>query len=105
LLLDFIATFFASGHGAAADFRAGQSCTSAPRGYGWLYAAPSVGAVVGGIISRRTTVGSHRAPRQSRAAWFRRAYGARTVVFGKSPATSRLTACSGSPLRAAVRQP
>jgi MFS family permease len=81
MLLDFVATFFASATALLPIF-AQDILHVGARGYGWLYAAPSVGAVVAGLwmayevdrIERRGAV----------LLWAVAAYGAATVVFGLS---------------------
>jgi len=81
MLLDFIATFFASATALLPIF-AQDILHVGARGYGWLYAAPSVGAVIAGFVT------AHRIDRiEHRGAvllWSVAAYGAATVVFGLS---------------------
>ena len=50
MLLDFIATFFASATALLPIF-AQDILRVGARGYGWLYAAPSVGAVLAGFVT------------------------------------------------------
>jgi MFS family permease len=81
MLLDGLATFFCSATALLPLF-AQDVLGVGPRGYGWLYAAPSVGAVVtsavmvrlAGRITRRGVV----------LLWAVAVYGAATVVFGLS---------------------
>ena len=81
LLLDGLATFFCSATALLPLF-AQDVLRVGPRGYGWLYAAPSVGAVLTSAmlvplvdrISRRGAV----------LVWAVVIYGAATVVFGLS---------------------
>jgi MFS family permease len=81
MLLDFIATFFASATALLPIF-AQDILHVGARGYGWLYAAPSVGAAVTGLamayaidrVERRGVV----------LLWSIAAYGTATVVFGIS---------------------
>jgi MFS family permease len=81
MLLDFIATFFASATALLPIF-AQDILHVGPRGYGWLYAAPALGAVVAGFIT------AHRIDQMDRRGavllWSVAAYGAATVVFGVS---------------------
>jgi MFS family permease len=81
MLLDGLATFFCSATALLPLF-AQDVLQVGPRGYGWLYAAPSVGAVLtsafmvrlAGRIRRRGVV----------LIWAVVVYGAATVVFGLS---------------------
>ena len=83
LLLDGLATFFCSATALLPLF-AQDVLQVGPRGYGWLYAAPSVGAVLASLamvrfadrITRRGVV----------LLWAVAVYGAATVVFGLSRA-------------------
>lgn len=83
LLLDGLATFFCSATALLPLF-AQDVLQVGPRGYGWLYAAPSVGAVLASLamvrfadrITRRGVV----------LLWAVAVYGAATVVFGLSHA-------------------
>ena len=52
MLLDFLATFFSSATALLPIF-AQDVLQVGPRGYGWLYAAPSIGAVVSSLIMVR----------------------------------------------------
>jgi MFS family permease len=81
MLLDFIATFFASATALLPIF-AQDILHVGARGYGWLYAAPSVGAVVAGFITAHTIDRIDR--RGVVLLWSVAAYGAATVVFGFS---------------------
>lgn len=81
MLLDFIATFFASATALLPIF-AQDILHVGARGYGWLYAAPSVGAVLAGLV---TTHAIDRIERRGAVLlWSVAAYGAATVVFGLS---------------------
>ena len=81
MLLDFIATFFASATALLPIF-AQDILHVGARGYGWLYAAPSVGAVVAGVVTAHTIDRIDR--RGAVLLWSVAAYGAATVVFGLS---------------------
>jgi MFS family permease len=81
MLLDFIATFFGSATALLPIF-AQDILHVGARGYGWLYAAPSVGAVVAGFITAHTIDKIDR--RGAVLLWSVAAYGAATVVFGLS---------------------
>jgi MFS family permease len=81
MLLDFIATFFASATALLPIF-AQDILHVGARGYGWLYAAPSVGAVVAGFVTAHTIDRLER--RGAILLWSVAAYGAATVVFGLS---------------------
>jgi len=81
MLLDFIATFFASATALLPIF-AQDILHVGARGYGWLYAAPSVGAVVAGFVTAHTVDRIER--RGAVLLWSVAAYGAATVVFGLS---------------------
>jgi len=81
MLLDFIATFFASATALLPIF-AQDILHVGARGYGWLYAAPSVGAVLAGIVM---AYGIERIERRGATLlWAVTAYGVATVVFGIS---------------------
>jgi MFS family permease len=81
MLLDFFATFFASATALLPIF-AQDILHVGPRGYGWLYAAPAVGAVLGSATMLPLT---HRIERQGKTlAWAVVAYGVATVIFGLS---------------------
>ena len=81
MLLDFIATFFASATALLPIF-AQDILHVGARGYGWLYAAPSVGAVVAGLVTAHAIDRIER--RGAVLLWSVAAYGAATVVFGLS---------------------
>jgi MFS family permease len=90
MLLDFFATFFSSATALLPIF-AQDILHVGAHGYGWLYAAPSVGALVasGGMVP---LVG--RIDRRGRVLlWAVCAYGAATVVFGVSRSFSLTFAC------------
>jgi MFS family permease len=83
MLLDFFATFFASATALLPIF-AQDILRVGPHGYGWLYAAPAVGAVIGSAAMLPL---SHRLVRQGEVlVWAVVSYGAATVVFGLSRA-------------------
>src|SRR5881394_1928461 len=81
MLLDFIATFFASATALLPIF-AQDILHVGARGYGWLYAAPAVGAALAGIVMAYAIDRIER--RGSVLLWAIAAYGAATVVFGIS---------------------
>ncbi len=81
MLLDFFATFFASATALLPIF-AQDILNVGPRGYGWLYAAPAVGASIGSVIMVRAIDGIRKRGRV--LVWAVAAYGAATVVFGFS---------------------
>ena len=81
MLLDFIATFFASATALLPIF-AQDILRVGARGYGWLYAAPSVGAVLAGVVTAHTVDRIER--RGAVLLWSVAAYGAATVAFGLS---------------------
>ena len=82
MLLDFFATFFSSATALLPIF-AQDILHVGARGYGWLYAAPAVGAV----LDERGD-GARRRSRSTAAAatlvWAVVVYGLATVVFGLS---------------------
>ncbi len=81
MLLDFFATFFSSATALLPIFAQDVLHVGA-RGYGWLYAAPSIGALVasGGMVHQ-----IDRINRRGRVLlWAVAVYGAATVVFGVS---------------------
>jgi MFS family permease len=81
MLLDFVATFFSSATALLPIFAQDILAVGA-RGYGWLYAAPSVGALVASLAMIR---GVNVIDRRGRALLSAVAiYGAATVVFGLS---------------------
>jgi MFS family permease len=81
MLLDFAATFFASATALLPIF-AQDILHVGARGYGWLYAAPSVGAALAGVVMAYTIDRIER--RGAVLLWSIAAYGAATVVFGIS---------------------
>ncbi|HUP40526.1 MAG TPA: MFS transporter [Vicinamibacterales bacterium] len=81
MLLDFFATFFSSATALLPIF-AQDILRVGARGYGWLYAAPSVGAVLMSIIMVRSIERIER--RGIVLLWAVTAYGAATIVFGLS---------------------
>jgi len=96
MLLDFIATFFASATALLPIF-AQDILHVGARGYGWLYAAPSVGAVVAGVVTAHAIDRIER--RGAVLLWSVAAYGAATVVFGLSASfwlTLLCLACVGA---------
>ncbi len=81
MLLDFFATFFSSATALLPIF-AQDILHVGARGYGWLYAAPAVGAVIGSLaMIRLTNTIDHRG---RVLVWAVFAYGLATVVFGFS---------------------
>ena len=81
MLLDFFATFFSSATALLPIF-AQDILEVGATGYGWLYAAPSVGALVAGAAMVRLV---DRIDRRGRTLlWAVLGYGAATVVFGMS---------------------
>lgn len=96
MLLDFIATFFASATALLPIF-AQDILRVGARGYGWLYAAPSVGAVLAGVVTAHAIDRIER--RGAVLLWSVAAYGAATVVFGLSASfwlTLLCLACVGA---------
>ena len=81
MLLDFIATFFASATALLPIF-AQDILHVGARGYGWLYAAPSVGAALVGVVMAYAIERIER--RGPVLLWSVAAFGAATVVFGIS---------------------
>lgn len=81
MLLDFFATFFSSATALLPIF-AQDILHVGAQGYGWLYAAPSVGAFVAGVAMLRVS------DRINRRGWILMSavlvYGLATVVFGMS---------------------
>ena len=82
MLLDFFATFFASATALLPIF-AQDILHVGPRGYGWLYAAPAVGASLGSLAMVRV-VDAHRRGAAALLVWAVLGYGLATVVFGVS---------------------
>jgi len=81
MLLDFFATFFSSATALLPLF-AQDILKVGPAGYGWLYAAPAVGAVIGSAAMLPL---SHRLVRQGEILlWAVVSYGFATVMFGLS---------------------
>src|SRR6266550_151642 len=81
MLLDFAATLFASATALLPIF-AQDILHVGARGYGWLYAAPSVGAALAGLVMAYAIDRIER--RGVVLLWAVAAYGAATVVFGIS---------------------
>jgi MFS family permease len=81
MLLDFFATFFSSATALLPIF-AQDILHVGARGYGWLYAAPSVGAVLTGALMIRWIELIEQRGRV--LLWAVVAYGAATIVFGLS---------------------
>ena len=80
MALDFVATFF-SGATSLLPIFADQVLKVGAVGFGWLRAAPALGALVGSIYTSLRPL----PPRQGRVfLWAVGAYGAATVVFGLS---------------------
>ena len=81
MLLDFFATFFSSATALLPIF-AQDILHVGPGGYGWLYAAPAVGAMIGSILLiRLSALIEHRG---RTLVWAVFAYGTATIVFGVS---------------------
>ncbi len=83
MLLDFFATFFSSATALLPIF-AQDILHVGARGYGWLYAAPSIGAVLTSVAMVRSIERIER--RGVVLLWSVCAYGAATIVFGVSRA-------------------
>jgi MFS family permease len=81
MLLDFFATFFSSATALLPIF-AQDILHVGARGYGWLYAAPSVGAAVTSLVMVRSIEAIDR--RGVVLMWSVVMYGAATVLFGLS---------------------
>jgi len=81
MLLDFFATFFASATALLPMF-AQDILHVGPRGYGWLYAAPAVGASLGSVAMLRLV--NHITHRGPTLVWAVVLYGLATVTFGVS---------------------
>ncbi len=81
MLLDFFATFFSSATALLPIFAQDVLHVGA-RGYGWLYAAPAVGATIGSIAMIRFADAIEQRGKLLVLAVF--AYGLTTVVFGFS---------------------
>jgi MFS family permease len=83
MLLDFFATFFSSATALLPIF-AQDILHVGPKGYGWLYAAPAVGAVA---ASAAMVPFTHKITRQGQTLiWAVVFYGVATIVFGVSAA-------------------
>jgi MFS family permease len=82
MLLDFFATFFSSATALLPIF-AQDILHVGARGYGWLYAAPSVGAVITSLVMVRWIESIER--RGIVLLWSVALYGLATVIFGISP--------------------
>ena len=78
--LDFVATFF-SGAMSLLPIVADQVLHAGPTGYGWLAAAPAVGALTGSIYTSLFPLPRKQGPV---LLWAVAAYGAATVVYGLS---------------------
>jgi MFS family permease len=90
MLLDFFATVFASATALLPIF-AQDILRVGPRGYGWLYAAPSVGAIAAGAVMVPVI---DRIDRRGRVLlWAVTVYGLATVGFGLSRAFWLTFAC------------
>jgi MFS family permease len=81
MLLDFFATFFSSATALLPIF-AQDVLQVGARGYGWLYAAPAIGALLSGFAMVRSIERIDR--RGIVLIWAVVAYGAATIVFGLS---------------------
>ena len=81
MLLDFFATFFSSATALLPIF-AQDVLHVGPRGYGWLYAAPAIGAVIASAAMVPVTHTLNR--RGQTLLWAVTLYGLSTVVFGFS---------------------
>ena len=81
MVLDFFANFFSSAYGLLPIF-AQDVLRVGAQGYGWLYAAPSVGALIASVAMVRAA--DRIARRGWVLLWAVAVYGAATVVFGLS---------------------
>lgn len=90
MLLDFFATFFSSATALLPIF-AQDILHVGARGYGWLYAAPAVGATIGSIAMIRFADSIESRGKLLVSAVF--AYGVTTVVFGLSTSFWLTFAC------------
>lgn len=81
MLLDFFATFFSSATALLPIF-AQDILHVGPRGYGWLFSAPAVGAVIGSVSMIRFTDAIER--RGVVLVWAVVVHGLATMVFGMS---------------------
>jgi MFS family permease len=110
MLLDFVATFFASATALLPIF-AQDILHVGAGGYGWLYAAPAVGSFVTSAMLVRTI--EHIKRRGPTLLWAVGAYGVATILFGLSRsfwASFACLACTGAAdtvstvLRGVIRQ-
>lgn len=83
MLLDFFATFFASAQ-ALLPIYAQDILRVGPRGYGWLYAAPAIGAVLASVVMVQQI--EHIQRRGTVLLWAVVAFGLATIGFGISRA-------------------
>ena len=90
MLLDFFATFFSSATALLPIF-AQDVLHVGPEGYGWLYAAPAIGAVV--ASAAMVPVTHHLNRRGETLIWAVAIYGLATVVFGFSTSFWLTLAC------------
>ncbi|MEW5983217.1 MAG: MFS transporter [Acidobacteriota bacterium] len=90
MLLDFFATFFSSATALLPIF-AQDVLGIGAGGYGWLYAAPSVGALLASTAMVRLVDAIHR--HGAVLLWSVAAYGAATVAFGCSRSFGLMFAC------------
>ncbi len=90
MLLDFFATFFSSATALLPIF-AQDILHVGARGYGWLYAAPAVGALIASVAMVRLVNDIER--RGLTLLWAVAIYGAATVVFGVSTSFWLTFAC------------
>src|SRR5690348_11108769 len=90
MLLDFVATFFASATALLPLF-AQDILHVGARGYGSLYAAPAVGAALAGLVMAYAIDRIER--RGAILLWAVAAYGAATVVFGISKSFALTLLC------------
>ncbi|HEX5071012.1 MAG TPA: MFS transporter [Vicinamibacterales bacterium] len=81
MLLDFFATFFSSATALLPIF-AQDVLQVGPKGYGWLYAAPAIGAVLASALMVPVSHRLHR--RGPTLIWAVAMYGVATAVFGIS---------------------
>jgi MFS family permease len=81
MLLDFMATFFASATALLPIF-AQDILHVGPRGYGWLFAAPAVGAFITSVAL--VPLLDHITRRGPSIVWSVLGHGAATIVFGIS---------------------
>ncbi|HYK89628.1 MAG TPA: MFS transporter [Acidobacteriota bacterium] len=81
MLLDFYATFFSSASALLPIF-AQEILRVGARGYGWLYAAPSIGALLASVLMVRVVDRIER--RGAVLLWAVTLYGLATVAFGIS---------------------